>query len=649
MQYDGEKREKLNRVEKRLYSRNSPDIIDDGRSNFKDDDSPIEVESNWKGETPNNSFDELASRMSKVAQKKHNILNKIFILSVVFFIIAAGIAVFVFMGGMNFVSSKNVDIKIVGPISVAGGQETSFDIQIINNNNIRLDSASLLVEYPSGTKSLNDLSQDLNRERFSLESISPGQNYTQVIKPVFFGEKDTEKEIKISLEYRVENSSALFYKEKNYTVTISSAPVIITPTYPKEVNSNQEVVFNIEVASNSSDRINDFLVSVEYPFGFNFIGATPAPTFGDGIWKFSNFNSGDKKNISIRGTIVGQDNEERVFRINTGTANPDDERMINVSLGESIESILIKRPFIGLSVLVSGRAEDSSVRGGTQFPVDVRVVNNLPERIFDVSVEVELKGPALNRNVVQPSGGGFYQSSNNTITWDKRAISSFSDFGPGSSEILNFRLGSLAYSDIPRGQNPEIEMLVTVRGERVSDTGSVERIVSTETRKVVLSTDLNLTSRVVRSIGNIENTGPIPPKAEAKTTYTIVWSLENSFNQAGNVEVRATLPPYVTWTNLYSPNSESVSYNQPTNEIVWRAGSVLPNTGFTSSKKEVYFQVELLPSLSQVGQSPTILGESRISGVDRVTNGRIDYKVPSVTTNFSSDPTYKQGNDIVVR
>lgn len=648
MVYEDEKKGKLDRVERQLYSRKSPDILDQGRSEFENGDKEDKLQENWKDDDEKNSFDDLASKMSNMAKRKSNILNKIFGLSVVFFIIAVVVTVFVFMGGMNFVSSRNVDIKVLGPISVAGGQETSFDINIINNNNVSLDSASLLVEYPAGTRGVNDLSKEITRDRFELGSISAGQNFSQNVRVVFFGEKESVKQVKISLEYRVENSSALFYKEKDYEVKISSAPVIITSTYPKEVNSNQEIVFNVEVASNSSDRINDFLVNVEYPFGFNFISANPEPAFGEGVWKFSNFNSGEKRNIRITGTIAGQDNEERVFRINAGTANPDDERVIGVSLMETVESVLIKRPFIGLDILIGGRRGDFAVRGGSQFNTDVIVRNNLPGRLFDVTAEVALKGGALSKTSVTPSYGGFYQSVNDTIIWDKRAVPNFSDMGPGSSETLSFRMTPLVYSNIQSGSRPEIEMVVTVRAERVLESGSVESIISTETRKVILSTDLNLVSRVVRSIGNIENYGPIPPKAETPTTYTIVWSLDNSFNQVGSTEVRATLPPYVKWTNIYSPNSESISYSPTTNEVIWRVGTVLPNTGFNSPKKEVYFQLELLPSLSQVGQVPTIMGETSITAIDRITEGKIDYKVPSVTTSFSTDPTFKQGQDRVV-
>src|SRR3989344_3635650 len=256
--YNDEKKEKLDNLERKLYSRNAPNIIENKTrekplASIDREEINEEVKEDWQNQETS-SFDEVAAKVSKMAGKKHNFVKKIFVFSIAFFVVAAGIAAFVFLGGVNLVSSKNVDIKIVGPLSVGGGQEVSFDVNIINNNNIDLDSASLLIEYPTGTRSSFDLTKELDQERFALGQIKSGENYNQKIEVVFFGEKEELKKLKFSLEYREENSSALFYKEKNHEISISSAPIIITPTYPKEVTSNQDISFDIEIASNSISK-----------------------------------------------------------------------------------------------------------------------------------------------------------------------------------------------------------------------------------------------------------------------------------------------------------------------------------------------------------------------------------------------------------
>ena len=141
MDYNDEKKEKLDNLERKLYSRNAPNIIENktlstplAHSGMEEIEEE-EVKESWQNPEAS-SFDEMAAKISKMAGKKHNFVKKIFVFSVAFFVLASAIAAFVFLGGVNLVSSKNVDIKIVGPLSVGGGQEVSFDINIINNNNI---------------------------------------------------------------------------------------------------------------------------------------------------------------------------------------------------------------------------------------------------------------------------------------------------------------------------------------------------------------------------------------------------------------------------------------------------------------------------------------------------------------------------------
>src|SRR3990167_5906971 len=145
---------KSNKLERKLYSRKAPDIINADRAEFKSDteSDAEEVSTNWQA--PEGSrFDMLASKISRTAERRGSFVKKFFVIAVALFVISAAGAAFVFFGGANFISSENVDIKVVGPVSIGGGQETSFDINVLNNNNTNLDSVSLLVEYPAGTRS----------------------------------------------------------------------------------------------------------------------------------------------------------------------------------------------------------------------------------------------------------------------------------------------------------------------------------------------------------------------------------------------------------------------------------------------------------------------------------------------------------------
>ncbi|MEK7642676.1 MAG: hypothetical protein AAB392_02680 [Patescibacteria group bacterium] len=641
---------KLDRLEHKLYARKSPQNSFDKRGEFDEevfDNNTSSVGLEWKDEKEG-GFDNLASRMAKITQSKSNFIKKFFWVAASLFVVSLVVAGLVFFGGMNFISSENVDIKIVGQSSIGGGQEASFDIVIMNQNTTSLESVSLLVEYPLGTKVPNNLSEDLARERFNIESIKSGESYTKTISGVFFGEKESIKKIKLSLEYRVENSSATFFKEKDYEFSISSAPIIISATYSKEINSSQDFSFDIEIASNSSDNIENLLLKVEYPFGFILNSSSPKPFAGDNIWRFDSLSSGDKRKISVNGSIIGQDNEEKVFRISSGTASEEDDRSIAVLLSEIVESVLIKKPFIGINTSIAGSNGDYVGRGGSQIEGLIYLQNNLPDRLFNTQIEVSFSGGAFDELSVSPRQGGFFRSIDDTIIWESRSTPDLSEIEPGDTRDFSFALTPLTYNSLPKSGRPEIIMTIKAKGERVLESGSVDTVSSVESRKISLVSDVGLSAKTLRSLGSFENSGPIPPRANSKTTYTVVWSITNSFNQIGGVEVRASLPSYVRWTDLAEVDGGEFGFNPTTGEVVWSVGSVLPNTGISSSPKEARFQVEIVPSTSQTNTAPIIVGEATLIGLDKSTGSKVRAVAPPATTNFSLDPIYKSGDDKVV-
>ncbi len=652
--------DRIDRLKRGLYSRKTPDIIDAPRSEFKKPvslpASPNRSESQGgEGEASseewqlaeNSEFDLLASRLAHSAGPRRTFAKKLLVISSLLFVMSLGVAAFVYFGGMNLVSSKNVLIQVVGPISTPGGQNISFDIEVINQNNAALEGVKLAVEYPKGTRSVDDLNKELTNESFNLGRIESGATGRQKISAFIFGKKEEIKEFNITVEYRIKNSSALFYKEKIHSITINSAPVIINSTYPKEINSSQEITFEVELASNSSETLLDFLLNVEYPFGFTFKGATPSASFGNNTWRMS-LEQGEKRKVSIHGAIAGQDNEERIFKVNAGTSSPDDERKIGVLFMSSNESILVKKPFIGVNLSLGGRSGDYVLEGSGGVSADLGIINNTPETIFNVMVEASFSGAAFSKNSVVAGTGGFFRSIDNTILWDKRSIGKLGSLGPGEDLSMNFRFTPQSYQSIPSGVAPEIKMKVKATAERILSSGAVENIESSEERIIKLATNLTLTPKIVRSLGQIGNSGPIPPKADKETTYTVVWSISNSFNTANNVEIKAVLPPYVKWTGVKSPTTEDIIFNPDANEVVWRVNQIVAGTGYKGAAKEVMFQISFLPSTSQVGTAPELIGPVSIKGVDKVTGTTVSGTAPTLTTNFSSDTTFKRDDDKVV-
>ena len=107
--------------------------------------------------------------------------------------------------------------------------------------------------------------------------------------------------IKISLEYRVEGSNAIFVKEKLYEVNINSTPINLTVDAPEVISPNQDITLNVKTTLNATKPASNILVKFDYPVGFQFSSATPVPTLGNNVWSLGDLSPGAERDVSITG------------------------------------------------------------------------------------------------------------------------------------------------------------------------------------------------------------------------------------------------------------------------------------------------------------------------------------------------------------
>lgn len=637
-----DEKSKLERAEEGLYSRGVSDITKREHANL----SPhvVDVKRAWTDDEVMNE------KLTHAYEEKRGVsfVSKFFVASIVFFLIASGIAAYMILGGFNVISSKNVDITVQGPVSVAAGEEVVLEVTLHNNNNVDLEDAKLVIEYPQGTREPNNLTEERIRTEESIGNITSGKTAIRTIRAVFFGEKDSIKQLKISTDYKAKGSNAHFNKEKFYDISIKSSPIVVVVDYPKEINANQEVEFNVSVTSNSTETIQDLLLRAEYPFGFIFISANPAATFDKNVWKIGDLKSKETKTFSIKGRIEAQNDEERTVRFITGLADKNDERRIAVDFINLTNSVLIKKPFIGLSVSLNRQKEmEHAMNAGGEVTGEISWINNLPVSIDNAEIEVKFTGAAFDKNSVKP-GVGFFRSTENRIVWDKNSVNSLRSIGPGDTGNLSFSYTLVDLDDAASGPTKNVSMnaFVTMTGTRIVSGEPNQEIVSESLHVVKISTEPDLNTRVVRSVGPFENSGPIPPKAEQETTYTVLWTLSNTFNDIGNTIVQAKLPVYMEWKGLVSP-AGAVSYDPSSRIVTWTAGEIKAGVGHATLAKEVAFQVGLEPSTSQVGDAPVLVDTTTLTTTDRYTGKQITITKGKLNTRFSTDPEFDQGDEKV--
>lgn len=631
-------KDKIEKLKSRLYSRsyNTDKVGERSAFNTEQVDGPTDWQSGDR-------IGELLSR-NFAGEKKSVWAKRIFIFSLIFFAIAAGLAVFMFMGGLNAVSTKNVDIEVGGPISIAGGESNEFEITIKNGNNVPLQNAYLLVTYPTGARDAETKAPLSSRERISLGQIDSGRTGRQKLTFIAYGEKDSVQTLDLAVEYTVPGSNATFVKEKKHDVTISSAPLIVDVTYPQQVTSGQLVGFTAEIASNSTETIDNVVVRIEPPFGFTLEGSQPE-VVASNVWNIGTLKPAEKKTITFSGRLTGQDKDERSFRIYVGTGT-DTGTDIDTELIALTETLEISRPFISLSSTINGQAGNEIVLRGERFNSGtIYWKNTTPNKLSDMVIEAQIIGAPLNRSSVR-APQGFYQSVRDTIVWDKTTDPSLASIDVGEENSFDFSFDTLAgnFSE----SDGVIEIILTAHAVRTTDTKR-ETVESQTTQHIRLAAGLGISGRAVYSVGPFTNTGPVPPQAEKPTTYTIILTTTASFGDIANVVAHAKLPLSVEWLGVVSPTSESLTYNPDGRTLEWSLGTVSEGTGTTRPAREVAFQVRLTPSVSQLNTLAHLIDDIGIIGQDSRAGTSVLDSMTSITTSLSTDPAYNQSSGFVTK
>ncbi|TSC78068.1 MAG: Uncharacterized protein G01um101424_202 [Parcubacteria group bacterium Gr01-1014_24] len=643
-------RNKLNRIEElkgKLFSKNYQTKIEhrDSFTHLNRKDVPDAWENGKK-------VDLDSSHSGEKFFMKTSMFKNFFIFSLAFFILTLFYASYVFWAGGNTVSNDNIDISILGNNFTAGGEELSLIVGITNRNNSPLDLVDLVLEYPkSSSGSEADLSAGTERNRLSLGTIPAGAVRNENLKIVLFGEQGSRRPIKISLEYRVEGSNAIFVKEKPYEVTISSTPINLSVDAPLTISPNQDITLNIKMTLNATKPASKILLKLNYPAGFQFTSSVPASSLGNSIWSLGDLAPGSERGISILGKMLDVfDGEEKSFHISTGLQSASDKSVIDVVFNSLSHTVTIKKPFIEAKLFING-VYQREYATDTKTPIngEIQWTNNLDTKVNDLIIRAEISGNAVNRKTINAQQG-FYDSSKNLITWDRNSQNEFAEVNPGDSGSVSFSVSSLSLFSAADGllSNPSINIEVSISGKQLVEGYANKDLNNFESSTVRIISDVGLAAKALYYSGPFTNKGPVPPRVEKETTYTIVWSLSNTANNISKGIIHSTIPSWMRFVGPISPADEDLTYNPSTKELVWNIGRIPKGTGITNTSRAVSFQVSFTPSLSQIGTIPVLINDVILTGHDDFAKVDVRVSKTSLRAELDNDPSFPPAGGVVV-
>ncbi len=547
----------------------------------------------------------------------------------------AGAAVF-YLGRVGSVTERNILLEIKAPEKIVSGTKVEFTVRFKNINTIPLESVDLIFEYPIGARPVfGEPPRGRFRERIPIGRLEPGEEREQPFEAFLFGKELDVLMASATLEYRPSNTSARFGKDTAFAIMVERSPIGVSVSIPGEVNIGQEVDVVVHYVSSAETVFQNVSLDVQYPQGFTFLTADPAPTRDDHIWRLGDLAPGVSGTITIRGTIAGLARETKHIDARMGLL--DEETNTWTIFAEASNAVLLRTSLLAVEGAINGSREYIG-KFGDAVTFTFAWQNNLPVTVQHGIIEVDVSGKALDFTSLRVTKGTF-DGVNQRVVWNASSEPELRSLDPGETGTVSFTARVLL--NPPVAQFTDKDFVVTasalITSSIMPEGYEGVDIRGRDTVAFNVSSRMGLASRGQYFSSLLPNTGPLPPRLGQETTYAITWSLTNSSSDVEGVSVRSSIPAYMRWKQLTNPAGEKISYNPDTGEIVWDTGFVVAGTGFTRPAREVSFQLGLVPGVDLVGKTPDILFSTTARGRDVFTGVTLEAVAGDVSTAIRSD------------
>jgi hypothetical protein len=552
------------------------------------------------------------------------------LVSLLVFIIGAGISSVYLFFGANQISADNIGLTLSGPSTLGGGEVFRLQVGINNQNPVPLESATLIVRYPNGTRSLDNPPRQLFEERIPLDTLPAGEIRTLTLESAVFAEENTEHTIEALVEYRVSGSNSLFERRAEpLAYRISTSPVGLRLSVAKETAPGQELPMTITVQSNSPTELTNVLIRAEYPSTFSFLRANPAPVGGQNVWLIEKIPPNGSVPIELRGILNGFTDDVYQLRFVAGVPRTEGSFELGGQLAQVVEPVSISQANIGIRITANGATENPAiVRDGQPAQIAVTFTNTQSQPLREVRVSAKLTGTMLANSAVT-SATGRYEAAAKEVTWQALGEGDLVVVSPGESRTVTFLVSP---ETVPQSGSFTTEVTVVARRDTTDVT------LGTGSLTVQYPGRMTLRREVAYGTGVFPTSGPVPPRVNEATTYVISLAASAGSNRISGAVVTANLPRYVSWLDQ-STGPGTVEYNQSSRQIRWVVGDVeATETAILS------FPVRFIPSADQEDDTPALLQEAVLQANDTYTGTLERVAAPFLTTELSSELGFPADN-----
>lgn len=620
----------LSEIKNKLYKKEADaDLASHDASQYDPQNAPLILNNQPREE---DAWKEKRSGFAKEERKAFKIGFMAF--GAIIFIIALTVG-FYFYRKSAF-SEERMKVVVSGAQEARSGKLLTYEINYENNNRSDLENAKLRIIFPESFVPEEN-------PNFILESPVSGYYDLGTIKGydkgkiTFNGKASTPKGaliyIEANLSFNPKGFSSQFVSKDKLGVTVISTSLELEITAPQNISSGDEVNYLVVYRNVGEEDFSSVKIKVDYPEGFVYSASDPKPFESDNIWYLGQIPSGASGKLVINGKLEGGNDQVRPVKVSIGST----EHGEFISYNEADTTTKIVSSPLVISQIVNG-VSNLYANAGEVLSFEINYKNTGSTGMRDVIITENLDSPVLDYSTLKMNGG-FFDEEKKTIIWKAPDQKSLINLGAGQSGTFKF---SIKVKDIlpissANDKNFVISSVSKIDSPDVPTPVNSNKIISGNKMDIRLNSKLVISSLAYYNDTGIPNSGPIPPKVNEETTYTVHWKIINVSNDISGVRVESALPTGVVFTGKKSPEDASFNYNERNNSISWDVGNVLAGEGVITPAKEILFQIKIKPSADQVGEEIKLLGASKITAKDLFTGQDLSSSAKEKTSNLLED------------
>lgn len=552
-------------------------------------------------------------------------------------------------GLYSYFYQGEVVFNIEGPSEMRKGENTEFIFTYTNNSRVTLENTELVIRLPEGI--ISEENPEKQVIVINLGQVLSGDSNEKVLPFMAFLTPQNSKTINASLRYQKANITAVFEETQEKNIIVSDSVFRVEFMLPRQVFAEQLFVSRIHWENLTNRSFSQIRIRAQWPESFTLEESNPPPTEDNNIWYLGELAPASQGRINLENSLAGHSGENKELTVFLEKQIANNFYPIAQETGFIA---LIENP-LALSTLVN-QTTVYNADLGDELNFTITFQNNFNTALRDLVVTTQLSNNVFDFRTLRASHRGFFTLRNRTIIWRGTTVPHLYVLNPGERGELTFSV---------RLQNPEqhrfrhadqkntqLEVRTTVESPtmppQIEEGGSVKTS-SLLTIKLNTQPSIVVDSYFRDAVSRILNTGPLPLRVDQPTHFTIHWNINNTFNALNNVEVRATLPQGVEFTNRVAGNygENAPIFDEDTREVVWRINSIPAGSGTLTRALSAVFQIKVTPTINQINQSITLLGTTNLTATDAFTRNNFQIQFDEVSSNNLTDKTVLPGSGIV--